>query len=103
MKYEDLEVHSHVGDVLHLRLGLQDGECVDTPLRIHAGDPVAAANAIGRASLRGQPRISRAHRHPDHHNPPPPAAPPRPGPSTRRGESPAPGSPGAHLGCQLQL
>lgn len=90
--------HSHVGDVLHLRLALQDGERADPPLRIHAGDPAAAAGASGGAWLRGHPRLSRAYSHPDRHDPPPEALPRARGPQSR-GESPNPGSRSAHLGC----
>lgn len=96
--------HSHVGDVLHLRLALQHGERADPSLRVHAGDPGAAAGASRGACLRGHPRVPRAHRHPDRHDPPPEALPRARG-SPHRGESPDPWSRSAHLGCpnsQLQ-
>lgn len=75
------EGHSHVGDVLHVRLALQDGERVDAPLRVHTGNPGTATGARGRACLRGHPQVHRAHCHPDHHHHPPP--PPRPEPPPR--------------------
>lgn len=79
--------HSHVGDVLHLRLALQDRERADAPLRVHARDPAAAARAGRGTSLRGHPRVPRAHGHPERQQPPPEAP-------ARRGQSPAPA--GAH-------
>lgn len=89
--------HSHVGDVLHLRVALEDGESVDAPFWVHAGDPGAAAGAGRRACLGWHPRICRTHRHPDNHEQTPPQAPPRPRARPRRGRSPAHGSPGAHF------
>ena len=98
VKWEDFRsfFHSHVSNVLHLRLALEDGEGVDAPFWIHAGDPGAAAGAR-RARLSWHPWIWRPHRHPDNHYQAPAQAPPRPRACPRRGRSPARGSPGAHF------
>lgn len=90
--------HSHVGDVLHLRLALQRGEAADAPLRIHARNPRAATQARGRARLRRLPGVPRSHHQPHKYDPPPAAPPPR----SHYSPSSA-GSPRPHLGFSKRL
>lgn len=63
-----LHLNLHVRDVLHLCLGLQHGESLDTTLVVHAGDPHATARAELGASGSGPPKREQ-HRNPT--EPPP--------------------------------